>query len=152
MKSLSSAEGLSLFIKKLDFIKSLDLRLLFLVTLIVTVFSSLALAQQATIVGTVMDPTGAAVPNASIVITNTETGLSRTITTAGDGQYVAPDLRVGHYVIRAQASGFKAGERRDLQLQVGDRTRVDFNLEVGSTQDTITVEANPVAVQTESGE
>ena len=43
-------------------------------------------------------------------------------------------------------------ENKDLLLQVGDRTRVDFNLQVGNTQDTITVEANPVAVQTESGD
>ncbi|HKU28063.1 MAG TPA: TonB-dependent receptor, partial [Candidatus Sulfotelmatobacter sp.] len=102
--------------------------------------------------GTVMDPTGASVPNASIVITNTDTGITRTITTGADGQYVAPQLHIGRYIVHAQASGFKAGERKDLLLQVGDRTRVDFNLEVGTTQDTITVEASPVAVQTESGD
>ena len=148
MKFLSSTygEGLSLFIKRCD------LRLLLTLLLFITVSASLCLAQEATIVGTVMDPTGAAVPNASIVITNTDTGITRTITTGTDGQYVAPDLHIGRYVIRAQATGFKAGEHKDLLLQVGDRTRVDFSLQVGNTQETITVEANPVAVQTESGD
>jgi hypothetical protein len=55
-------------------------------------------------------------------------------------------------LVRAQASGFKAGERKDLLLQVGDRTRVDFTLQVGNARETITVETNPVTVQTESGE
>src|SRR5579859_1850842 len=132
--------------------KRSNYRLLLTLLILLTVFTSISLAQEATIVGAVTDSTGAAVPNASIVITNTDTGISRTITSADDGQYVAPDLHIGHYLIRAQASGFKVAERKDLLLQVGDRTRVDFSLQVGNTQETITVEANPVAVQTESGE
>ena len=147
MNLLSSCGGHS---RSLD---RCDLRLLFILLLIVVAFGSSALSQEsATIVGTVTDQTGAAVPNASIVITNTDTGIARTITTAEDGQYVAPNLQIGHYVVRAQATGFKAGERKDLLLQVGDRTRVDFNLQVGNTQETITVEANAVAVQTDSSE
>jgi len=115
-------------------------------------FSSISLAQEATIVGTVTDSTGATVPNASITITNSDTGITRMIATGADGQYVVPDLHIGHYVVRAQATGFKTEDRKDLLLQVGDRTRVDFSLQVGNTQETITVEANAVAVQTESGE
>lgn len=147
MKLLSSkfGEGLNLLLKRCD------LQVLLTFLLVIT-FSSISLAQEATVVGTVMDPTGAAVPNASITITNTDTGIVRTFTTGSDGQYLVPDLHIGHYVLRAQASGFKAGERKDLLLQVGDRQRVDFNLEIGNTQETITVEANPVAVQTESGD
>ena len=147
MNLLSSfGEGLSLFIKRFD------LRFLFLLLLMCALFGSMATAQEATIVGTVMDPTGAAVPSASILITNNDTGISRTVTTGPDGQFVAPELHIGRYTVRAQASGFKVAENKDLLLQVGDRTRVDFNLQVGNTQDTITVEANPVAVQTESGD
>ena len=146
MSPLSSFEGHSHFLKRCDF------RLLFIILLILVAFGSVALGQEATIVGTVADQTGAAVPNASIIITNTDTGINRTVVTAGDGQYVVPDLHIGHYLVRAQATGFKAGERKDLLLQVGDRTRVDFTLEVGSAQETITVEANAVAVQTDSGD
>jgi Carboxypeptidase regulatory-like domain len=99
-----------------------------------------------------MDQTGAAVPNASITITNTDTGITRTITTGADGEYVVPDLRIGHYLMKAGASGFSSSERKDLLLQIGDRMRVDFSLQVGNAQETITVEANQIAVQTESGE
>ena len=109
-------------------------------------------AQEGTIVGTVTDPSGAAVPNASITLTNTDTGQQKTINTNGEGQYVAADIRIGRYVVRAQAAGFKVGEKKDVVLQVGDRSRIDFRLEVGNAQETITVEANPVAVQTDSGE
>ena len=146
LPSLNVVEGYSRSFKRSN------CRLLLTLLVLLTVLTSISLAQEATIVGAVTDSTGAAVPNASIVITNTDTGISRTITSADDGQFVAPDLHIGHYLIRAQASGFKVAERKDLLLQVGDRTRVDFNLQVGNTQETITVEASPVAVQTESGE
>src|SRR5579864_9527426 len=115
-------------------------------------FAAHALAQEGTIVGTVTDPSGAAVPNASITLTNTDTGQQKTINTNGEGQYVAADIRIGRYIVRAQAPGFKVGERKDVALQVGDRTRVNFALEVGNAQETITVEANTIAVQTDSGE
>jgi len=146
MNLLSSFEGHTPLSKRFD------LRVFLILMFIVVAFGSIALGQEATIVGTVTDQTGAAVPNASIIITNTDTGIVRTITTAEDGQYVAPELHIGHYLVRAQATGFKAGERKDLLLQVGDRTRVDFNLPVGDTKETITVEANAVTVQTDSSE
>jgi Carboxypeptidase regulatory-like domain/TonB-dependent Receptor Plug Domain len=116
------------------------------------VFVSLAQAQEATIVGTVTDSTGAAVANAAVKITNIDTGIIRTVNTSSDGQYVAPDLHIGRYTVRVQASGFKADQRSDIVLQVGDRSRINFSLSVGSAQETITVEANAVAVQTDTGE
>ncbi len=127
-------------------------RLAVLLAALFVVFAGQALAQEATIVGTVTDPSGAAVANATITITNTETGVARTLPSNGDGEYVAPDLNIGRYIVRASAAGFKVGEQKNLVLAVGDRTRVDFKLQVGNTQETITVEANAVAVQTDSGE
>jgi hypothetical protein len=111
-----------------------------------------AVGQEATIVGTVVDPSGAAVPNVKVTLTNTDTSVSRTVTTNADGQYVAPDIHIGHYTIRAEAKGFKTGENTGLVVQVGDRTRVDFKLEVGNVQETVTVEANGIAVQTDTSE
>jgi len=111
-----------------------------------------AFGQEATIVGTVTDPSGAAVPKASITITNNDTGVVRTVVSNGDGQFVAPDLHIGRYSVRATASGFKIAEQTGLVLTVGDRTRVDFGLQVGNTQETVTVEATAAAVQTDSGE
>ena len=115
-------------------------------------FGVQAIAQEATMLGTVTDPSGASVPNAAIVITNTDTGVTRNLPTNSDGQYVAPDLVIGHYNVRATAAGFKAAEQKNLVLAVGDRTRIDFKLVVGSVQENVTVEANAIAVQTDSGE
>jgi hypothetical protein len=112
----------------------------------------LASAQQATIVGTVTDPSGAVVPNVAITITNTDTNSTRTFPTNDSGQYVAPDLQIGHYNVKATAVGFKAAEQKNIVLTVGDRVRVDFQMQMGAAQETVTVEANAVRVQTDSGE
>src|SRR5580704_16550938 len=115
-------------------------------------FSLCAGGQQATVVGTVTDPAGAALPNVTITVTNVESGVTRSIQTNTAGQYAFPDLNIGHYSVKAQAAGFKAAEQQNVNLQVGDRDRLDFQLQVGEVQETITVEANTVRVQTDSGE
>jgi len=119
---------------------------------LLVMFTTSAFAQEATIVGTVTDPTGAAVANAKITLTNTDTGITSSVTTNTDGQYVAPDIHIGHYDVRAQGTGFKVAEQKGITLQVGARERVDFKLQVGNVQETVTVEANAVAVQTDTGE
>jgi len=121
---------------------------------IVVVFglSAAAIAQQATVVGTVVDPAGAALPNVNITATNVESGIAKTIQTNSSGQYVIPDLNIGHYNVKAEATGFKSTEQKNIVLQVGDRDRIDFQLQVGEVQETVTVEANTLRVQTDSGE
>ena len=109
-------------------------------------------AQDATIVGTVTDPTGASVPNANISIKNTDTGLIQQFKSNTAGEFVAPSLHIGHYLVRAEAAGFKPMERKDVVLQVGDRIRLDFSLEVGTATEQMTVEASPVAVQADTSE
>lgn len=128
------------------------LRCTFAAIAILIGLSTAAVGQQGTIVGTVSDPAGAALPNVNIVVTNLESGVAKTIQTNTAGQYVAPDLNIGHYSVKAEAAGFKAAEQKNIALQVGDRDRVDFQMQVGEVQETITVEANPVRVQTDTGE
>ncbi len=111
-----------------------------------------ASAQEGTIVGTVSDPSGAVVPNAKVVITNTDKNQSFDVMSNESGQFVAPDLGIGHYKLKAEVSGFKSFEQNDINLQVGDRLRVDVKLEVGNTKDSVTVEAEAIAVKSESGE
>ncbi|MGA9473584.1 MAG: carboxypeptidase-like regulatory domain-containing protein, partial [Terriglobales bacterium] len=111
-----------------------------------------AFGQDATIVGTVTDSSGAAVPNVAITVTNVETGTSRSSITNDTGQYVIPSLKIGHYNIGAKAAGFGGEEKNGVLLEVGDRARIDFTLKVGAAQEQITVEANAVAVQTDTGE
>src|SRR5215469_578775 len=111
-----------------------------------------ACAQEATIVGTVTDPSGAAVADAKVTLTNTDTGVSKVFSTNESGQYVAVDIHIGHYDLKVEKGGFKTEERKGMVLQVGDRTRADFALSVGGSQETVTVEANTVAVQADTGE
>jgi len=111
-----------------------------------------ASAQEATMVGTVTDPTGSVIANAKITAKNAETGLERATSTNEAGQYVLPDIRIGHYDVKAEATGFKAAEQKGLVLQVGDRARVDFQMQVGGATETVTVEAAPIRVQTDTGE
>jgi hypothetical protein len=120
--------------------------------LFVLAFSLSAFGQDATIVGTVSDSSGAAVPNAAITITHVETSETRTSVTNESGQYVVPSLSIGHYDVSAKASGFGDSNRNGIVLNVGDRTRIDFALKVGAIQENVTVEANAVAVQSDSGE
>jgi len=132
--------------------KHFCLRGIFLVCGLLGAFCLSALAQEATIVGTVTDPTNAAVPNVAITVTNTDTGVVNHLTTSAAGDYVAADIHIGHYTVHAEVTGFKVAEKKDIVLAVGDRTRVDFKLELGTTQQSITVEAAPVAVQADTGE
>src|SRR5258708_21194524 len=127
-------------------------RLAVLLSAFFVLFAAQALAQEATIVGTVSDPSGAAVANAKVTVTNLDTNLSKDLTTNDSGQYTAVDIHIGHYNIKVETSGLKTAERKDLLLQVGDRARADFQLAVGGSAETVTVEANTIAVQADSGE
>src|SRR5580698_1489488 len=133
-------------------LKHVRLHHLAVLLLSVVALSFTVKAQDATIVGTITDPSGAAVPNVKISATNIETGLVSTAVTSDSGTYVLPELRIGHYDIKSEAAGFKVAEQKGLVLQVGDRTRIDFQMQLGGAQETVTVEANEVRVQTDSGE
>src|ERR1700676_1636868 len=128
------------------------LRFAFPLVAVVLAFSGKVVAQQATIVGTVIDPSGASLPNVNITVVNTESSAIKNVETNADGQYAFPDLNIGHYKVRAEGTGFKVAEQNNVVLQVGDRARLDFQMEVGAVQEVVTVEANPVRVQTDSGE
>jgi hypothetical protein len=137
----------NVFVKKL-----FRLRFLFAFLIALIGFSFSTFAQQTAIRGTVTDPSGAVVPNVSITLTNTDTGVSTVIPTNDAGQYVAVDLQIGHYKVKAEAKGFKIAEQKDLVLTIGASIRVDFQMQMGASQETVTVEANAVQVQTDSGE
>src|SRR3974377_318554 len=107
----------------------------------------LASAQEGTIVGTVTDPSGAAVPNVTVTITQVATGRVNTFTTNDTGQFAAPSLPIGNYDLKVSASGFKMEERKGIVLNVSDRIRIDFQMKLGTASETVSVEANAVAVQ-----
>jgi hypothetical protein len=132
-------------------VNGIGFRSVFVLILIVC-SSLLAVAQQATIVGTVTDPSGAALPGVTITVTSLDSNAVKKIQTNEAGQYVLPDLNIGHYSVKAELAGFKTSEQKNVTLQVGDRDRIDFAMQIGGAQETVTVEANPVRVQTETGE
>src|SRR5215475_313041 len=135
-----------------SFSKLNNLKYLLPLLLIAFALPTRTLAQNATVVGTVTDPSGGVVTGVTITITNTETGAVKTFTTNDTGQYVVPDMPIGHYNVKASATGFKVAERKDVTLTVGDRLRLDFQMAMGAASETVTVEANPIAVQADSGE
>jgi len=127
-------------------------RLLALAVAFIFISSLTLFSQEATIVGTVTDTTGAVLPNVTIVLTNTDTGVSRTVKSNDAGEYVVPDLHIGRYTVKAEGTGFSSTEKTGIVLSVGDRLRVDFAMKVGVATELVTVEANAVAVQADSGE
>ena len=112
--------------------------------------ASIAAAQSATgtIAGTVTDATGAVLPAATVVITNTDTGAARELVTGSDGRFRAPELAPGPYTVVASMTGFTSVERRGLALTVGREAVVHFPLEVGRVADVVTVVGEVSTVDT----
>lgn len=94
-----------------------------------------------TIQGTVKDPSGAAVPGASVTLVQTQTGLHYNTTTNSAGFYVFPSKPLGPYALSVEAPGM-AKWRTEFTLQVGQTAQVDTTMKVGSTTTQVTVAAN----------
>ena len=102
----------------------------------------------ASIYGTVTDPQGARVPEATITLTSAATGQVRTATTDATGGYLFSLLPVGTYNVTAELAGFQRHEQTGILIQANENARVDVTLQIGSVQETVTVEA--LAAQVES--
>jgi hypothetical protein len=106
-------------------------------------------AGTATVQGTVSDPTGAAIPNATVTITNTETGAARTTTSDGSGLFSLPNIPVGPYNLSVSVQGFQGFSQKGV-LEVGNNVQINPSLKVGNTSEHIEVEASGVALETET--
>lgn len=101
--------------------------------------------------GTVTDEKGGAVPKVAVTLTNTDQNIVvRTVTTDEQGQYVAPLLPIGRYKVTAELTGFKKAEQTGIVLNVNDKLSVNLTLQVGTVTEVVTVEANPLEVETQS--
>ena len=118
----------------------LALALAFLLTI-----PSLAQIVGGAISGTVSDPSGAAVPDADIILTNVETGLQRSLTTSNFGRYSIPSIAVGHYELRVDKDGFQPQVRSDISVAVGQVTVVDVTLPLPGAQEEVTVKEAPAS-------
>ncbi len=102
--------------------------------------------------GTVTDESGAILPGATVVVTNADTSVSRTLVSDARGRYSAPDLIPGRYSVKGTLEGFTAVVRSGITLTVGHDSIVDLSLKVGAMTDEISVvgEATPVETKTAS--
>src|SRR5262245_37191112 len=111
-----------------------------------------AQAVSGTILGSVSDGRRAAVAGVKIILTHTQTGLTRSVVSDTEGEYVAPSLPPGSYNVSAEAPGFKKLSLANVQLSVDQKARVDLKLEVGATTESVTIEGATPLVQTESSD
>jgi hypothetical protein len=91
------------------------------------------------ILGTVLDQTQAVVVGAALTITDTQRGLTRNLTSNEAGEYLVTNLLPGVYSVRVAAPGFRNVERKDIALEVAKDVRIDFVLQPGDTQQTVTI-------------
>jgi hypothetical protein len=112
---------------------------------------ALAQSTQATILGTVLDPTGAAIPNATILVTDTDAGITRTAATDKSGNFQVLDLNPGHYSVNISAVGFDGKNSSNLILVAREQLRDDATLHPGAVTAQVEVNASATGlINTES--
>jgi hypothetical protein len=102
------------------------------------------------ILGTITDQSGGVIAGAMVVVTNTGTGVARTLTADQAGEYVAPNLVLGTYSVRATFMGFQTFERQNITVGLGQDSRVDAQLTPGQVTQTVEVTAAPALLDTTS--
>jgi hypothetical protein len=115
------------------------------------VFAGLPLYAEVTgsVQGTVLDPSGAAVANATVTLHNSDTGLVRTLKTSASGAYEFLSVPVGeNYSVQVEATGFQKSAQTGIKLDVNQKYRADFTLRVGSINEKVEVSANAAQVDT----
>jgi hypothetical protein len=105
-----------------------------------------------TILGTVTDSTGAAIPNVDVTIINTATNVVTNLTTNDAGLFSAPNLLPGPYQVTVKVTGFATSVVKGIDLTVGSQHEVNVSLKVGDTSQQVEVNASAVVVETASSE
>jgi carboxypeptidase family protein/TonB-dependent receptor-like protein len=115
--------------------------------------TSAAVAQlpTASILGVVKDSSGAVVPDAALTARNSETGQTRAAVAAVNGSFRFSALPVGTYEIKVEHSGFQTEVRKDITLAVGQEAVINFSLQVGAVEQTVSVTGELPLVNTTSG-
>jgi hypothetical protein len=110
----------------------------------------LAQFDTGTIAGAVSDPSGAVVPNAVVTVTNTGTGITKTLHSDGNGDFVASALPFGNYVVAASASGFMESKSQQIVLNVGATVHVKLTMSVQTATESVVVTGTATTVDTTS--
>src|ERR1700682_5791268 len=119
---------------------------------LVMLFSAVQLRADVTgsIIGYVRDVSGGVLANATLTVTQTSIGYTRTATTDGSGQYSILALPPGSYRLTASVAGFENGVIDNIDLSVNDALKFDFSLKVGNVNQSVSVDASTVQVDTAS--
>ncbi len=124
------------------------------VVLVIFLCAAPAYAQfdTASVVGSVRDASSAAMPDAVVTLTNSETGVSLSRTTNGEGVYEFATVRPGTYVVTAEKSGFALALVDSISVQVGARQRIDLQMSVGQVTEKLEVTAVAPLIETETSQ
>jgi hypothetical protein len=123
----------------------------FALSLLLLLYAHDASAQvlYGSVIGTVADQSGAAVPKAHVVVTNRDTGVVRETDADENGHYLITDLAPGSYDMKVTSSGFKALTQKNLTVAANTVTNADVGLQVGALSEQVIVEASTETLQTE---
>ena len=126
------------------------------IALLLTLVSSVLFAQSqattGTVQGTIQDPSGAAVPNAKVIVKNVNTGNERTVVSDSEGRFLAPLLEVGDYEVTVSAPGFSTVINKGYKLTLGQTITANIPMRVAAAAETITVESTAPVVETSSSQ
>ena len=111
--------------------------------------SGFAQTTSTSILGTVTDASGASISGAKVTATNVKTNVPSATVTTDTGDYAFPLLDVGEYQVSVDQPGFKAEIRKGILLQINEKVRVDFRLQVGSQTEQVTVKAEAATLRTD---
>ncbi len=121
---------------------------MFLWSLLLSI-SGIAQINTASLTGQVLDATGAAAAGAKVSAKNNATNVMKSVTTDDGGSYIFVNLPIGSYTVSVELKGFKKIVREQITLEVAQKARLDFSLQVGEVEETITVESNATLLTTQ---
>jgi hypothetical protein len=133
------------------FVRSVRTLFLPLVLLLVTCAAH-AQFDVGSVVGTIRDASGSAVPGATVTVTNNATNIATAVTSNSSGDYEVPSLHTGIYTISAKAPNYAEAIAQNISVLVGSRQRIDLELNVGQAQTSVEVSDIALALETESSQ
>ena len=107
-----------------------------------------AQVDMGSISGTIRDQSGAAIPNAKVVLTNEGTNITVATTTGSEGQYTFSPVKVGRYSVSASATGFQTVKQNNVTVDVQQKVELDISLALGQAREMVVVDAAPPLLQT----
>src|SRR5229473_3572961 len=119
-----------------------------LAAVLLSVPTAFSQATDGNVVGSVVDASGAAIPNTTVTITNLATGVKSTATTSANGEYRFNNVPVGRYNLTANAAGFTVASLSNLQVELSKTLTANVTMQVGAVTTTLEVTEAPVTIDT----